>query len=303
MDSVLLQSFPPSQVIVVDDGSTDGSLEQCCAYQTRGVTVVTQRNRGPSAARNVGLLRASYDYLAFLDADDVWLPDHLEIAARAIENFPLAGLYSSGHLTKNAGKYFSARTDFQVGWSGKVDDFFLHYSRGLSLVNSSTAIVPKSVLRGLGGFPEDVRIGEDIITWVRIAESYDVVYTERKTAIYNLSATNGGDKRCLEDVPASILFISSMIAKDRKNGIQRDGLVALFESIVSSTVGGLLIDRERRVPMKIWRVAFANKFYRATCMILLMLATPPCLLKLVRKARKKQSNLPAYSVEKTFNYK
>jgi glycosyltransferase involved in cell wall biosynthesis len=87
MGSVFQQSYQPIEIIVVDDGSHDDGVaiirESFC-----GVKVVSQKNLGTSAARNAGILAATSDWIAFLDADDIWLPNHLETATKIISLYP-----------------------------------------------------------------------------------------------------------------------------------------------------------------------------------------------------------------------
>src|SRR4028119_1786662 len=78
INSVLAQTCLNVEIIVVDDGSTDNSLEILAAYEKKGVKIIQQTNRGVGAARNAGADKSSGDLLAFLDADDIWLPQKLE---------------------------------------------------------------------------------------------------------------------------------------------------------------------------------------------------------------------------------
>ena len=76
--SVLTQTFPDYEVIVVDDGSTDHSLQACKTVQSDKIRIVQQANQGVSAARNKGIELAAGEYICFLDADDTWHPDYLQ---------------------------------------------------------------------------------------------------------------------------------------------------------------------------------------------------------------------------------
>ncbi len=88
IDSVVAQTLPPSEVVVVDDGSTDATPRILAAYGSR-INVIRQGSRGPSAARNVGAAAASRaNYVAFLDADDVWLPEMLHVMVEQLEQVP-----------------------------------------------------------------------------------------------------------------------------------------------------------------------------------------------------------------------
>ena len=95
--SVLRQSYPDFELIVVDDGSTDSGAAAVASVPDGRVRVLSQSNAGPGAARNRGLAEARGEYVAFLDADDEWEPDFLALAVAALERDPGAGAWVSGY--------------------------------------------------------------------------------------------------------------------------------------------------------------------------------------------------------------
>ena len=103
LDSVYAQTFQPAEILVVNDGATDGSDDIVRNQGNPLIRVLDQRNQGVSIARNNGLAAASQPFIAFLDADDRWRPGFLAAMRRAIESFPEATLYGSGFATVAGG--------------------------------------------------------------------------------------------------------------------------------------------------------------------------------------------------------
>jgi glycosyltransferase involved in cell wall biosynthesis len=98
IESVLAQTYPNFEIIIVDDGSPDNSIEVCQKFTDSRIRIVRQENRGLPGARNTGIRHAKGDYLAFLDADDIWLPTKLEKHVHHLDNSPTVGIsfcYSS----------------------------------------------------------------------------------------------------------------------------------------------------------------------------------------------------------------
>lgn len=86
LSSVLAQTFPPLEIIVVDDGSTDDGTERVLKLNSSEIILIRQENRGPGAARNIGMAKAMGKYVVFLDADDEWLPSFLETGLSLLED-------------------------------------------------------------------------------------------------------------------------------------------------------------------------------------------------------------------------
>ncbi len=189
--SIRRQTLKPADVIVVDDGSTDGGGELVRCFKMTGLRLLSQDNQGVSAARNQGLDAARTDYVAFLDADDEWLTNHLETLAGLIEAFPDRGLYSTMHFIREGAEVFAPASPFsEDGGFCPVEDFFESFSLGLSLVNSSTAAVSRVKALALDGFPCGIRRGEDIILWTKLFLSAGMAHAPIRTAIYHRDALN-----------------------------------------------------------------------------------------------------------------
>ncbi|MDM5272778.1 glycosyltransferase family A protein, partial [Sulfurovum sp. zt1-1] len=96
LESVLLQTFQEYEIIVVDDGSTDKSTFEVKRYNDNRIRLIQQENAGVSAARNRGIEEANYDLIAFLDADDEWLPNHLQELINLRIDYPECEVFATG---------------------------------------------------------------------------------------------------------------------------------------------------------------------------------------------------------------
>jgi glycosyltransferase involved in cell wall biosynthesis len=168
LDSVFGQTFRDYEVIVVDDGSTDGSADRIRPRQSR-LRYVRQENAGPGAARNAGIRLARGRYIAFLDADDLWLPEKLQEQVSFMASHPDVAMCSTNYvagteLGKGSPRWsFSGTDDWQV-----TGNLFGAYAAGF-IPQTSTLMVTSQAMREVGGFPEDVFRGEDVFTWFRVS--------------------------------------------------------------------------------------------------------------------------------------
>lgn len=191
LQSVLHQTREPAEIIVVNDGSTDSGASVVESLGDRRVRMIHQVNAGVSAARNEGIRAASNSYIAFLDADDEWLPCFLEEISFLVKEFPEAGMYATKYLyceTHGAMREPILRGFQPATGRGVFDDYFQVAACSDPPVWSSAVCVAKEALMSIGGFPEGIGIGEDLLTWARLAARYRIVYSTKPSAVFHLQA-------------------------------------------------------------------------------------------------------------------
>lgn len=161
IESVLNQTYSASEIIVVDDGSTDNSAT-IIENEYPSVKLFRQKNAGVSAARNKGLLIAQTNLVAFLDADDEFCNEHLHHLNNLYCKFPSHILFGNSYMQLSEQLVESQQLDYSVR------NYVAEYPRNGGLINSSTSLIDKSKLDNLTIFPEGVRMGEDVYAWIKL---------------------------------------------------------------------------------------------------------------------------------------
>jgi len=186
LDSVMRQTVYPKEIIVVNDGSTDGSGDVVGSCVIKGLRLVHQANAGVSAARNTGIKEAASEWLAFLDADDEWLPEYLETLSELHLRYPQCDVLASAYLFgKHAGETWPMAIQ-GIGFNddGVLSNYFQVAASSDPPLCSSAVCVRKSAMLAIGGFPEGVTAGEDLLTWARLAATYEIAYSTLPLAVF-----------------------------------------------------------------------------------------------------------------------
>lgn len=221
INSILAQSYTKYEIIVIDDGSTDGSLEEVESIKNSKIRVFHQSNAGVSVARNAGVRKSEHDYVVFLDADDVWLEGLLSELNILINRFPTAGIYGVNNYFEYAnGKiiYENYNGLFNNKKIGIIKDYFGIFSKyGKSPFCNSGCCYPKHVFNEIGGYKAGVRLTEDSDLWCRIAFKYDIAYSAEPLITYHME-TAGNTHHVFEpkDFEVSVTLNKALMSNSIK---------------------------------------------------------------------------------------
>jgi glycosyltransferase involved in cell wall biosynthesis len=261
--SALSQTLSPARILVVDDASTDGSRERIAAISDPRITVIERRTPGPGgyAARNAAINSVTSEWIAFLDADDAWLPDHLQSVAGAVSRAgddPEIGCVFAGY--QNVYPEGRSVLDPYTQQIGRPDDRRLDFEEFLNFwirlracpVWTSAATFRRQVLLDAGLFPAGrCSRGGDKDLWLRAARLTDLIACPSVTATYFRDSANmvtrsntTNLRHCLCDT------IDSMIAEEPSNR-RRHLLMRLFNSEVFEYAKLAL--RTERVDPRVWK--------------------------------------------------
>jgi len=170
LDSVLHQDYAEREVIVIDDGSTDGSFR---AVEGLPVRYEWKENGGISSARNLGIARTRGDYVSFLDADDLWRKEKLAVQVAEMEAGGHAVSYTDEIWLRNGQRLNQKKRHRK--YSGRIYEQCLP----LCIISPSSAMIKREVFEEVGLFDESLPVCEDYDMWLRITSRYPVLFIPR----------------------------------------------------------------------------------------------------------------------------
>ncbi len=220
LSSILDQHQTNYEIIIVNDGSTDSSEDIVLGFNDQRIKYYSSTiNQGVSKTRNYGIEKSKGKLIVFLDADDCWYPNHLEVLFQLYQKFPNAGLYATSYE-----KNFNSKSNFIANFKNidarsnsfsLVENFF-ESSTIDSIAWTSACAVPKNIFNSIGNFDTAITHGEDIDLWIRIALKHKVALATFITAIYNINASNGSKQ---VNIKQKLFLKFEKFKKDEQNNI------------------------------------------------------------------------------------
>ena len=170
--SVINQSFKPFEIIIVDDGSDDGTYEFINQF-FREIKLIRQSNNGVSSARNLGIKNAKGNWIAFLDSDDEWFSKKLELQKKAID-------HSDKYLISHTNEIWirnGVRVN-QMKKHQKYGGYIFEKSLDICRISPSSVLINRKIFEDIGKFDETLKICEDYDFWLRISSKYPVLFLD-----------------------------------------------------------------------------------------------------------------------------
>lgn len=215
LQTVLKQTYQDFEIVIVNDGSTDHSVEEVKKVTDPRIRLIHQNNAGVSAARNRGIEETKGEYIAFLDADDEWKSDYLKTQYELTQKYPECNVFACNYEFKDTqGKVTPTiikKLPFK-GEDGILSNYFEVASCSHPPLWTSAVMVKKNSIQSIGGFPIGIKSGEDLLTWARLACQFSIVFYTIPLATFIFDEQHfNEDQR--QRMPEKIDYIGSELAK------------------------------------------------------------------------------------------
>lgn len=264
IQSVLNQTFQDYELIVVDDGSKDNSYEVAKTVHSERINLIHQENQGVAVARNTGVENANGEYIAFLDADDCWYPNYLQVLSNLIDQFPESDIFVTSYriVMGNERYHFSAHLSDEPTL---LQSYWVTFKNAYDTVWTSATAIRKTAIEKAGMFTPGEKIGQDLDLWARVARNNPLVaYSPEVCVDYNRDAEQNARTRVKIAYPKAFLSVlkeemasSRWTDEDKKwmeNKYNKKMIVYVFTSIIAGK------RKQAREVLKQWKVEHPNIF-------------------------------------------
>jgi len=303
IDSIFAQTIQDFEVIIVDGGSTDGSMEKIKPYlQDPRLIVHHQTSKGVSGARNEGIEQTNTNLVAFLDADDEWRPTYLGEILSLQKMYPNAGIYATAYIPMFGTKAQKLDLgDIPCSWKGILPSYF--HTVVLTKMTpffTSSAAVPRNVLFDMGLFRLNERMGEDTDLWARIALHYEIAYSSATLVKYHQIA---GEKATQKYIPLLhhpfYRYIENLPEKNKKEILSRTDVASYLEYEELNMAWINIIAGNKEYVRKNIANVHSKEYLRRKLLYRILLYSPPYINKYIPIIKQKTlDKLRCLSAEK-----
>ncbi len=274
IESVLKQTVENFEVLVIDDGSTDNSADVVASISDPRVRLIKQANKGVSAARNKGIRRATGKYVCFLDADDTWSNNFLEVVRKLFAEFPNAGFVCPSYQVDYGNRIFHPQwRGVDLGEDGLVTDFYEMATAPFWICNSSCIAIKRDILLNLDyWFPENETVYEDFDLWIRLGTLYPVAHSNTICSTYRRITEKNARTAHTKKVVYSATYmntLNSLIKSKDLSTKQKKCVYEIIDRRMVPYIFSLLMSNRRNVAkeiLKTWHPTNHYKIYRISLM-------------------------------------
>jgi glycosyltransferase involved in cell wall biosynthesis len=248
--------------------------------------IITQKNQGVSLARNRGFELAKTDFVALLDADDQYQPDFIKKSKKLLKDFPEGDLYCFAHLVKHekAGLFYP-KFAIEKNFRGYLNDFFLASLKS-SIANCSKTIIRKKALQKFGGFPKNVKEGEDLYVWIMLALNGKVVFDSCYVGAIIVKESDQSRNMRVNQIPYPIIYFGN---KDLKNILNKSAKTYLWKIVFNSILASKIRFRYQEAFNRLW--AAKNIFGFKILKLVPLLLMPSFFYPTLRKIKYRFSRI------------
>ncbi|MGK7900452.1 MAG: glycosyltransferase [Hormoscilla sp.] len=264
VESVLKQTFTDFELIVINDGSTDSTLEILSGIQDPRLQVFSYPNTGSNPSRNRGFAHSSGEYIAFLDADDLWTPDKLEAQLQALQENPQAAVaYSWSDCIDESGKFLR-----RGGYITVDGDAYAKLLTADILEHGSNPLIRRQALIEVGLFDESLPAAQDWDLYLRLAAKYDFVNVPRTQILYRISA-NSLSSNFMKLEKASLIVIERAFsqAPESLQHLKRCSLGNIYKYLTYKALAGTGRSRNLTAARFLWHTVINDPTFLRTPLI------------------------------------
>lgn len=187
LQSVFNQTFQDFEIVIVDDGATDGSITEVEKFSDSRIRLIHQRNAGVSAARNRGIEEAKGELIAFLDADDEWKPEYLATQYHLYQKYPDCSVYACNYEFRDSEGKVTPTIIQKIPFAGEdgiLSNYFEVACCSHPPLWTSAVMVKKKAIQAIGGFPVGIKSGEDLLSWAKLAVNGVIAFSNLSMVVF-----------------------------------------------------------------------------------------------------------------------